>query len=39
MAYRGHGLVWSGSGYGQLGGSCESDDELSGFIQCGEFLD
>jgi len=34
-----HGLVCSGSGYGQEAGVCECGNETSGFIKCGEFLD
>ena len=30
-----HGLDCSGSGYGQVAGSCESGNELSGSIKCG----
>jgi hypothetical protein len=29
----------TGSGYGQVAGSCECDDEPSGSINCGEFLE
>ena len=35
----GNGLVCSGSGQGQVGGACGSDNECSGSIECGEFLD
>jgi len=28
-----------GSGEGQVAGTCEYGDELSGSIKCGEFLD
>jgi hypothetical protein len=34
----GHGLDRCGSG-GQVTGTCESDNEASGFIKCGEFLE
>ena len=33
------GLDWSGSGEGQVVGSCEYGNEHSGSIKCGEFLD
>ena len=36
---RGYGLDRAGSGYGQVAGTCEFGDELSGYIKCGEFLD
>jgi hypothetical protein len=32
----GHGLDQSGSGYGQVAGSCERGDEPSGSIKYGE---
>ena len=35
----GHGLDGSGSGYGQVAGSCECVKEPSGFIKCGEFIE
>ena len=35
---RGHGLDGFGSGYGQLAGTCEYGNELSGSIKYGEFL-
>jgi hypothetical protein len=35
----GHGLDQSGSGYGQVAGSCECGDEHSGSVKCGEFLE
>jgi hypothetical protein len=35
----GHGLDRSGSGKGQLVGTCKCGNELSGSIKCGEFLD
>jgi hypothetical protein len=35
----GHGLDQSGSGYGQVAGSCVYGDEPSGSIKCGEFLE
>jgi hypothetical protein len=35
----GHGLDQSGSGQGQVAGSCEYGDEPSGSIKCGEFLE
>ena len=31
-----HGLVWSGSGWGQMAGICECGNEHSGSIKCGE---
>ena len=34
-----HGLVRSGSGYGQVAGCCECGNELSGSINCGKFPD
>ena len=34
----GHGLDWSGSGQGQVVGTCECGNETSGSIKCGEFL-
>ena len=34
----GHGLGGSGSGYGQVTGTCEYGNESSGSIKCGEFL-
>ena len=34
----GRGLDRSGSGYGQMTGSCECGNEPSGSIKCGEFL-
>ena len=35
---KGHGLDRSGSGYGQVSGSCKYGAEPSGSIKCGEFL-
>ena len=35
----GHGLDQAGSGQGQVAGTCECDNEPSGSIKCGEFLD
>ena len=37
----GGGGDWNGvgSGYGQVAGTCEYGNELSGSIKCGEFLD
>ena len=35
----GHGLDQSGSGQGQVAGTCECGNEPSGSIRCGEFLD
>ena len=29
----------AGSGLGQVAGTCECSNELSGAIKCGEFLD
>ena len=29
----------AGSGYGQVAGTCEYGNELSGSIKCAEFLD
>ena len=34
-----HGLDLSGSGLGQVVGSCECGNEPSGSIKCGEFFD
>jgi hypothetical protein len=34
-----HGLERSGSGWGQVAGSCECGNEPSGSITCEEFLD
>ena len=34
-----HGLDLSGSGQGQMVGTCKCGDELSGSIKCWEFLD
>jgi hypothetical protein len=36
---KGHGLDWSGSGYGQLAGTCDCGNGPSGSIKCGKFLD
>jgi hypothetical protein len=36
---RRHGLDLSGSGWGELEGTCKCGNELSGCIKCGEFLD
>ena len=36
---RGHGLDCSGSGEGQVTGTCECGNEPSGSIKCEEFLD
>ena len=33
------GLDGVGPGYGQVAGTCEYGDELSGSVKCGEFLD
>ena len=35
----GHGLDRCVSGKGQVAGTCECRNELSGSIKCGEFLD
>jgi len=35
----GHALDRSGSGWGQLAGSCKHGSETLGSIKCGEFLD
>ena len=35
----GHGLNRSGSGWGQVAGTCECSNETSVSIKCGEFLD
>jgi hypothetical protein len=38
----GGGMDWislAGSGQGQVAGSCECDDEPSGSIKCGDFLE
>jgi hypothetical protein len=34
-----HGLDQSGSGHGQVAGSCECGNKPSGSIKCGEFSD
>jgi hypothetical protein len=36
---RGHVLDRSGTGYGQVAGSCECGNEPSGSRKCGEFLE
>ena len=33
------GLDWAGSGQRQVADACECDNESSGSIKCGEFLD
>jgi hypothetical protein len=38
-AMGGHGLDRSGSGYGQVAGSCECGNEPSSSIHCGDFPD
>jgi len=38
VGWRGHGLDWSGSGYGQVAGSGKCRNEPLGFIKCREFL-
>ena len=35
----GHGLYWSGSGYGQVTSTCEGGNESTVSVRCGEFLD
>ena len=35
----GHRLDCSGSGKGQMAGTCECGNEHSGSVTCGEFLD
>jgi hypothetical protein len=35
----GHGLDRSGSGQGQVSGTCKCGNECSGSIKCGKFLD
>jgi hypothetical protein len=35
----GHGLDRSGSGQGQVVGTCECGNAISGSIKCGEFLE
>ena len=35
----GHGQDSSGSGCGQMAGTCKRGNEPSGSIKCGEFLD
>jgi len=35
----GYGLNRSGSGYGQVAGTCECGDVPLGSIKCGEFRD
>jgi hypothetical protein len=37
--YVGYALDRSGSGQGQVAGTCEWGNELSSSIKCGEFLD
>ena len=39
VGYGGYGLDRCSSGYGQVAGTCECGNELSGSIKCGEFLD
>jgi hypothetical protein len=34
-----HGLFASGSGQGQVEGSCECSNKPPGFIKCGKFFD
>ena len=34
-----YGLNWAGSGYRELADACESGNEPSGSVKCGEFLD
>jgi hypothetical protein len=36
---RGHALDWSGSGHGQVAGTCVCGNELPHSIKCGIFLD
>ena len=36
---RGYGLDRAGSGKGQVAGTCDCGNELSGSIKCGEFLE
>ena len=36
---RGHRLDRSGLGYGHVSGCCECDNDPSGCIKCGEFLE
>jgi hypothetical protein len=35
----GHGRSWSGSGQGQVAGTCYRGNEPSDSIKCGGFLD
>jgi hypothetical protein len=35
----GHGVTWSGSGYGQMEGSCEHGNESSGSKKYGDDFD
>jgi len=35
----GYGLDRAGLGKGQVVGTCECGNKLSGYIKCGEFLD
>ena len=35
----GHRLNRSGSGYGQMTGSCKCSNEVSGYMKCREFLE
>jgi hypothetical protein len=37
--FSGVDVVYIGSGQGQVAGTCECDHELSGSINCGEFLE
>jgi hypothetical protein len=35
----GYGLDRAGAGYGQVAGTCECSNELSGSMKCWEFLE
>jgi len=39
VGYGGYGLDRTGTGYGQVTGTCECGNEPSGSLKCGEFLD
>ena len=34
-----YGLDWAGPGVGRVADACESGNEPSGSVKCGEFLD
>lgn len=39
LSSRKTGLNWSGWGQGDFAGCCEEDNDPTGFIKCGEFVD